>query len=46
MPLKRGRSPAVIRENIRRLVREGVPRTQAVARAIHKARQRPQARKG
>ena len=37
MPLKSGKSNAVVRANIRTLIKEGRPRDQAVAIAMDKA---------
>lgn len=37
MPLKSGSSDKVISENIRRLIKEGYPRRQAIAIAYRKA---------
>lgn len=46
MPLKTGSSDRAIAENIRKLIREGVPRDQAVAIAHQQAgRPRPQRRR-
>jgi preprotein translocase subunit SecD len=39
MPLRRGKSRAVISENIRTEMREGKPQKQAVAIALNKARE-------
>jgi hypothetical protein len=37
MPLKKGKSRAVISSNIREMVKSGHPREQAVAAALHNA---------
>jgi hypothetical protein len=37
MPLKKGRSPSVVSENIRRLMHEGRPQKQAIAIALRTA---------
>jgi hypothetical protein len=37
MPLKKGRSKKVVRENIREMVRAGYPQKRAVAAAMKKA---------
>ena len=37
MPLKKGRQPKTITGNIRQLIQEGYPRSQAVAKSLSKA---------
>jgi len=40
MPLKKGKSKAVIKANIKELVKSGRPRVQAVAIALNNARRK------
>ena len=42
MPLKKGRQPKTITNNIRQLIQEGYSRTQAVAIALSKAGKKKQ----
>ena len=45
MPLRRGKTNKAVSANIRQLIREGYPQTQAVAIALDVARRSPSKRK-
>jgi uncharacterized protein YoaH (UPF0181 family) len=45
MPLRRGKTNSTVSANIRQLMREGYPQTQAIAIALDTARRSPSKRK-